>query len=919
MSASGRKPDAGAHVIERHKVQFPVKETALREDVHALGGLVGEVLLDQGGRHLFDLVEGDRVAAIRRRGGVPEGAVELGVRTADRPAGEARDLIRAFSKWFEVVNLAERVHRVRRRREYLTTSARPQPGGIGDCFYRLKAAGQDTGQVLQLLSAVTIYPVFTAHPTETTRRTMLRKNQQIADLMIERLDPTLTPAERRAAWERIRMEVTSGWQTEAHPHERLTVADEREHVLFYLAEVIYRVVPALYEEIAQWLHTVFGAPPEPARLPLILRFGSWVGGDMDGNTEVHAKAIRETLHRQQQRVISLYFDECRRLAGQLSQSAGRVGVSPALEARIAEYDILLPKAREAASSRHDRMPYRIFLAQVAERLRTTYDGRPNHYESAEQFIGDVELIAASLSANLGRHAGLFPVERLLCRARTFGFHLATLDVRQHASVHRDVVRQGLARHDWYGTKSSLRTKVLCESLTRDLGPAGTFDAVGRRTLAVFEAMMQGRYRYGERAVGDYVVSGTESADDVLSVLLLARWANITDRDSGEVPLDVVPQVESVAALEGAGPLLAALLAEPSYRRHLAARGGRQTALIGYSESNRAIGIAASRHAIYQAQVELVKAATDAGVDLTLFYGRGGTASRGGGPLDRLVQNAPPGATRGSLRATEQGEGISNSYGLRRIALRTFEKAVNAVLLDRFEAPQAAGQAGELQAVMRAVADGSRTRYRALVFERADFLQFFRAVTPIDVIERMQIGGRSAHREGAGVDALRTVPWIYAWMQCRYALPGWYGIGSGLDAAARELGAQRLAKAWASWPFLANLLDDVEMDLVRADLGIAAHYDGLATGDAAAIGGEIRREHALTVRWITWIKGEVDLLDSRPQMQRSTLLRAPYLDPVHLMQVDLLRRWRAGGRTDRDLFDALLASVSAIALGLQATG
>ena len=906
-------------MIHRHNLRFPSKETALHEDVHALGGLVGEVLRDQGGENLFNLVEGDRVAAIGRREGDPQSAVELVVRTSDRAPAEARDLIRAFSKWFEVVNLAERVHRVRRRREYLIRNDRPQPGGIGDCMYRLKAAGLGAPQMLELLAGVTIYPVFTAHPTESTRRTMLRKQQQIADMMIERLDPSLTPSERRSVWERIRMEVTSGWQTEAHPHERLTVADEREHVLFYLAEVVYRVVPALYEEIAQWMETVFGLPPELDRMPLMLRFGSWVGGDMDGNTEVHAKAIRETLHRQQQRIISAYYEDCRALANKLSQSAGRVGVGHELEARIAEYDILLPKAREAASTRHDRMPYRIFLAQVAERLRTTYDGRPNHYESAEHFIHDIELVAASLRANLGRHAGLFPVERLLCRARTFGFHLATLDVRQHASVHRDVVRQGLAREDWNAEVPAGRNAMMCEAITRDRGPVGTFDAVGRRTLAVFEAMMQARYKYGERAIGDYVISGTESADDVLSVLLLARWANITDRDSGEVPLDVVPLLETVTALEGAGTVLGTLLAEPGYRRHLAARGGRQMVLIGFSESNKAIGIAASRHAIYEAQVALMKTAEAAGVDLTLFYGRGGTASRGGAPLDRLVQSAPPGATRGRLRATEQGEGISNSYGLRRIALRTFEKAVFAVLLDRFETPQAAGSAQQLQALMGTIARSSRARYRALVFERPDFHQYFREVTPIDVIERMQIGGRVAHREGSGIEALRTVPWVYAWTQSRHVLPGWYGIGTGLDIAAREHGAANLAKAWAAWPFLANLLDDVEMDLVRADLDIAAHYDALAAGDVSSIVEEIRREHALAKRWITWMKGEVDLLDSRPQMQRSTILRAPYLDPVHLMQIDLLRRWRAGHRADAALQDALLASVSGIALGLQATG
>jgi phosphoenolpyruvate carboxylase len=640
---------------------------------------------------------------------------------------------------------------------------------------------------------------------------------------------------------------------------------------------------------------------------------------MDGNSEVHAKAIRETLHRQQQRVISAYFQECRSLADKLSQSAGRVGASPELEARIAEYDILLPKAREAASTRHDRMPYRIFLAQVAQRLRTTYDGRPNHYESVEQFVRDIQLVASSLAANHGRHAGLFPVERLLCRARTFGFHLATLDVRQHASVHRDVVAQGLGREDWEGLPAAERSRALCESIARDRGPAASFDAAGRRTLAVFEAMMHARHKYGERAIGDYVVSGTEAADDVQSVLLLARWADVTDRESGEVPLDVVPSLETVAALEGAGAVLKSLLSEPGYRRHLAARGGRQTVLLGYSESNQALGIAASRHAIYQAQVELIAAAADAGVELAIFYGRGGPSSRGGGPIERLVQNAPDGSTRGRLRATEQGEGISNSYGLRRIALRSFEKAVFAVAMDRIERPREPARERELRALMGSIAASSAGCYRALVHERPEFAQFFREVTPIDVIERMQIGGRVAERAGSGIAAMRPVPWVYAWMQSRHVLPGWFGIGTGLETAAGEHGAGTVAKALAEWAFLSNLLDDVELDLVRADLDIAAHYEALATGDVSAITGEIRREYALAKRWVTAIKGEADLLDSRPAMQRATMLRSPYSDPMHLMQVDLLRRWRAGGRKDPALFDALLASVSGIALALQATG
>lgn len=901
----------------RQHLQFPTKEAALREDVHALGGLVGEVVRDQGGDELFGLVEGDRVTAIRQREGEPEAAVELVVRTADRPAELARDLIRAFGKWFEVVNLAEQVQRLRRRREYLSRSDRPQPGGIGDCLYRLKAAGFDGAQVLGLLQGVTIYPVFTAHPTESTRRTMLRKQQQIADLMIERIDPTLSPADRRAAWERIRTEVTAGWQTEVHPRERLTVADEREHVLFYLAEVIYRVVPALYEELAIWLESVFGTRVEIGRIPRLLRFGTWVGGDMDGNSDVHAKTLRETLHRQQQLIISTYYDECRALSSKLSQSAGRVGVSRELEARIAEYEILLPNARNATPMRHDRMPYRIFLAQVAERLRTTYDGRPNHYESADQFIRDLEIVADSLRANRGRHAGLFPVERLLCRAHTFGFHLATLDVRQHAAVHREVVRQGLGHGDWHERTPAERAALLRESLLRDRGPVGTFDAVGRRTLAVFEAMTQGRFRYGEHAIGDYVVSGTEDAEDVLTVLLLARWADITDRGSGEVPLDVVPLIGTTAALERAGDILAALFDDAVYRRHLRARDDRQTVLIGYSDSNKEIGIVASRHAIYQAQSALLQTAAARAVDLRLFHGRGGTISRGGGTLDRLVTGAPAGAARGHLRVTEQGEGISDSYGLRRIALRSFEKAVFAVMQEHTQS-RPVGTEGHLE-LMQRIADASRARYRGLVVDEAGFYEYFRAATPIDVIERMLIGGHVAHRAGTGLESLRSIPWVFAWNQSRHTLPGWFGAGTGLDTAARELGAERLVRAWSEWPFFANLIEDVELELVRADLTIAAHYDGLAPPASVRLAAELRREHALTRRWITWIKGEVDLLDSRPRIQRSVLLRAPYLDPMHLMQVDLLRRWRAGGREDRALFDALLGSVSGIAQGLQATG
>ncbi len=905
---------------ERQKINFPAKDSALRDDVRTLGSLVGEVLRDQGGERLLDTVEGDRVAAIRRREGEPEAAVEMVVRTSDRPPEEARDLVRAFSTWFQVVNLADKVHRVRRRRSYDIRSDRPQPGGIGDCLYRLKAAGVTADAVLELLGGLTIYPVFTAHPTESTRRTTLRNQQRIAELLLERLDPTMTPTERRVLMERIRFEVTTGWQTQEYLREKLTVADEREHVLFYLAEVIYRIVPVFYEEIEVWLERVYGMERAARPLPGVLRFGSWVGGDMDGNPDVHAKTIRETLHRHQRVIISTYYDECLELANKLSQSAGRVGMAAELDRKIDEYSLVVAAAHAITPARHDRMPYRVFLTQVAARLRATYDDQPNGYDDAAGFVRDLELVANSLRDNKGMHAGLFPVKRLLRRARTFGFHIATLDVRQHVDIHDHVIGQGLGDESWTARPGADRVRILAEAIARDRGPVTALDAVGRRSLAVFAAMLHGRAKYGEQAVGDYIVSGVRGPEDLLSALLLARWANVTDKDTGQVPLDLVPQFEGHEALQRSGDILREACAQSMYSAHLDSRGRRQTALIGYSDCNKECGIAASRFAVYRSQAALVAAAEHANVELDILHGRGGTASRGGGPIEMLVQSAPPGAIRGTLRATEQGEVVNKNYGLHWIALRTFEQALHAVLratAGRRDAP--VDVAAHLE-VMTRIAEASRDRYRALVYGEPGFEEFFRAVTPVDVIERMQIGSRPASRPGmTGIEALRPVPWVFAWTQSRHTLPGWYGIGSGLEKAAAELGPGRLTQAWSAWPFFSHFINDVEVQLLRTDFEIAALYDDLAPAALAPLAAEIRREYELSCRWVVWLKGEVDLLDDEPRMQRAVLLRSPYLDPMHYMQVDLLQRWREADRKDPALFDALLASISGIAQGLQATG
>ncbi len=905
----------------RQQIHFPPKDLALRDDVHALGELIGNVLQEQGGDTLLKRVEGDRQEAIRRRDGDPEAAVSFAVRTSDRAPAEARDLIRAFTQWFQVVNLAEKVHRMRRRQSYQVRDDRPQPGGIGDCLYRLRAAGVEGPAVLEMLAGTTVYPVFTAHPTESTRRTVLRNQRRMADLMIERINPALTGSGRRRIMDGIRSELTLSWQTEEHSRDRLTVADEREHVLFYLAEVIYRVVPLVHEEVAFWMEQVYGLPTRPEDIPCLLRFGSWVGGNMEGNTEVHAKAIRETLLRQQQVIISTYFEECLGLADRLSQSASRVRIDRELELRIGEYSDLLPATRSSAPSRHDRMPYRIFLNQLAERLRAAYDGRPGGYNAAEEFIADLTLAERSLAQHGGRHAGQVEVQRLLRRARTFGFHLATLDLRQRAEVHHEVVAQGLGQAVWKERDRAERLKVLSECIRVDRGPVTELGALGRRTLAVFDAISHCRARHGPRAIGDYLVGEAAGADDLLAVLLLGRWAGCVDRATGEVAIDLVPVLDSHASLNAAGDLLGRLVESEVYHRHLASRDNRQTVLLGYSETNKEAGIADARYAVYQAQRTLVEAARRTDVQLQIFHGRGGTPSRGGGPIEFLVQSAPRGAVRGMLRATEQGEVINHNYGLDVLASRTFEQAVHALLLARARVGQETGPGvGHYREVMERVSEASRDAYRGLVFETPDLYEYFCAVTPIDVIERMQLGSRDMYRDGVrDIASLRASQWVFAWTQSRHTLSGWFGMGTGLEAAARALGPERLSEAWRDWPFFHHLLADVEKQLARTDFQIAERYDELAGGRHAAITERIRSEYALAGRWITWVKGEVDLLDDDPRMQRSIVLRSPYLDPLHFMQVDLLRRWRESGREDQQLFGSLVASITGIAQGLQATG
>lgn len=921
MPPSSQDPTGPSPIVaetgRRQDIEFAAKDAGLRQDVHDLGTVVGELLAEQGGPELFEAVETARQAAIGAREGDADAARTLEQLVGSLSATETRDFIRAFSTYFQAVNTAELVHRIRRRRDYLREGLHRQPGGLEDAFFRLRDRGVSLDEIARLLPRLHVMPVLTAHPTEPTRRTILRRQQDIVRRLIDRQNTALSPREMAADLASIRTDLTAIWQTEEHPAGARTVADELEHILYFMTDIVYRVVPLLYENLATGLEAAYGDEARDVELPVLVEMGSWIGGDLVGRNEITARTIRDTLARQRALVLDLYYRSCRQLAGQLSQSTTRVGVDPELLERIGAYSGHFPNAEGLTPLRHREMPYRVFMGLVMARLQSTYSDGLYPYESADELAGDMRLVARSLGANRGVHGGLFAANRLIRQIETFGFHFMTLDVRQEAPAIRRIVGRCLHEEHWLVRPPEQRAERLRRALLANESPAGDLDNEAKRAVGIFQAIAFCRRRHGPKAIGPFIVSLAEGADDVLAVLLLAQWGELRRQD-GSVPLDVAPSFESVGGLAGAASVMKDLYAEPVYREHLAARGRRQTVMIGIADGDIESDLVSARTALLNAHRELTGGADDAGLDLTVFHGRSGPVSPGGGKAHADVLSSPPGTVRGRTRALEPGELVANKYGVRAIALRTVEQLLAAVV--EATAKPAGPEPGERPAWEAALADiaaASRSHYQALVIGSPDFGEYYRLSTPADVIERMRRGGGAETSGDEGLlAAAGTAPWVFAWTQSRNILPGWYGFGTGISAAVERHGEQVLQEMVDGWYFFRTLVQDVEMTIARSDLAIAARYSALAGPLHERFFPLIRMEFDLAVSAVLKLRRQTSLLEGS-SMRRSIRLRNPYVDPMNLLQVDLLRRWRQSG--DETLFAALTASVNGIARGLQDAG
>lgn len=898
---------------ERRDAEFGPDDQGLRDDVRRLGRLVGELLVEQHGEAFYQRVESARSAAIRRRQN-DEPAAALAAELTGLDATTADAVSRAFSTYFQVVNIAERVQRIRRRRDYQIAGAKPQPDGLHDVLRRLKEAGVGIAEILSALPRIDVEPVFTAHPTEASRRALLEKEQEIVRALVADCGGPRTAGERAVDWARLRMALTSGWQTADISHVRPSVQDELDHVDFYLADPIYRVLPVFYEMLEDAMVAIYGTCP---KLPRLLRFASWVGGDMDGNPNVGAETISATLRTQRRIVLANYRHECAELARLLTQTIDRVGIDRGVLARLADYRALLPDAAAKIRPRHANMPYRGLLQLIGARLAATAHDEPQAYREPAEFAADIELVANSLRANAGAHAGWFAVRRLQRRVATFGFHLARLDARQDSRVHAAALAEALGE---LPNDAPLRAARFAPYASGGQAlPAPTDAATLTSTVAVFAALAHARRRYGDLALGVYIISMAGSVADVLAVLALARAGKLVE-SIGTVPLDIAPLFETIADLRAAPQTFRALLADPVYRAHLAARGDRQTIMLGYSDSAKDGGLLAARWSLQRAQVELLEIARAADVSLIFFHGRGGSVSRGGGKTSRAVMAAPRGAVDGHLRVTEQGEVIHQKYGIRALALRSLEQSVGAVMHATLRPRAPEPRETRWRETMRALADDGARSYRELVVESPEFVDYFRAATPIDVIERMTLGSRPARRGGkAGVASLRAIPWVFAWTQCRSNLPGWYGVGSALDAAAARGDEAMLQEMARDWAFFRTLIGDLEMVLAKSDLGIAERFSELAGPLHATFFPCLAAEFTRTVGWVLRLKGSDRLLADDARLAQSIRLRNPYTDPMNLIQADLLQRWRAADCPDDDVFRALVSSVHGVSQALQNTG
>jgi phosphoenolpyruvate carboxylase len=915
-------------------------QKALGADIRLLGNLLGQAIRRLAGEAAFDLEEEVRAAAKELRASPsPDAARRLRdrLRTLDLPA--LRGLIRAFSVFFDLINLAEQQARVRALRHRAARADAPPAETADAAIRRLAALGIPAQEVADHLARALVVTVFTAHPSEARRRTVLEKLAALAQLLDRMESGRLTPDDLDAALGAVAEEVEGLWLTGAVRSARPSVLDEVRQLLALVETRLLDVVPRVYRKLESAIAKAY--PGYASRVPAFLRFGSWIGGDRDGHPHVTHAVTADAVRLGQETILRHYLRRVEALGGKLSHSAPFVAAGPAMRESIAADAALFPDV----PIRPGNEPYRAKCRMIAAKLRRTlefvcthvvdwgaegFSPPPGVYIDREGLLADLTVIADDL-----RRAGAIAtaegtVRDLIRVVEVFGLHLLKLDVRQHSRRHEQAAGEVLQAAGVCPNYAELspdeRLAVLARELEspRPLIPAHLpFTAETVEVIRTFRTLAAVLEQRSPEALGTYIISSTTGPANLLEVLLFAREARLFRPAEGVSRIDVVPLFEALEPLRSARPILERLLAVTVYRRQLELRGNVQEVMIGYSDSNKESGFLQSAWALYRAQTALTELGRREGVTVQFFHGRGGAIGRGGGPANRAIIAQPPGTVDGRLRMTEQGEMIADRYGHPAIAERHLEQILDAVLRTSFPS-ETDNPAPEWLAALDRLAESARQHYRALVYETPEFLTYFEQATCIGEIAELKIGSRPARRSATrGIEELRAIPWVFSWMQSRHTLPGWYGLGGAVTEflAERPDGLAMLAGMYARWPFWRTLIDNAQMILAKADMVIARLYADLVADQelASRIFGRIEAEYRSSVEAVCRIAGQSTLLERSKVLRTSIERRNPYVDPLSFIQLVLLRRLRAGEGPREELVTAVLESINGVASGLKNTG
>ncbi len=961
------------------------KDAPLRQDIRILGDALGNAIQQHGGRSVFETVEQLRLACKRLRscaetlpyaskGSATHLHNEIAMLDQEITCivehcdlATTIDVIRAFTVYFHLVNTAEQHQRIRRRLAYEANStATPPRGSLAALVSFFKEHGLDATTLQQLLNQLSIELVFTAHPTEATRRSLITKSRQIDDLLEQhdRIDDMTL--RQRTIWQReMASTISLLWRTDAVRHVRPQPFDEIKMGGYYLNEVLFDAVPELYAELEQLLSEAY--PQAQLTVPPFLRLGSWIGGDQDGNPNVHANTMLEALRWQRTQVIEHYRSSIQSLAQEYSQSLKHCSITRPLQEAIERDAALLPEYDRELGEQAAQEPYRRKFSFMWKRLGATlsplvsmdsepYDYRGHRenagqrgqsaYHSAEELLNDLLLVQNSLLEDGEQQIAHGQLATLIRQVQVFGFYFAALDVRQHSERHAAALSEllqvtGLQTVDYTQLDETERVKIVGNLLSdpRVLPRHGLrFSTETEHILHTFEAIRLAREEFGEKAISCYIISMTRNVSDLLAVQFFCKEAGIT-------ALPIVPLFETIDDLRSCAAIMENAFTHTNYQAWLATCSNQQQVMLGYSDSSKDGGILTSSWELYLAQTRLAALGTRYGVAITLFHGRGGAIGRGGGPIYEAVLGQPAGTVNGRIRVTEQGEMLSFKYGLHSIALRNMELVVVGVAQSSLPAAyQTQAQlhpAQEWLDILHHLSAHAFTYYQSLIYHNPDFLPFFEQATPILELGWLNIGSRPARRtNGRGIEELRAIPWVFSWMQSRYVLPSWYGVGSALEAyhAEHPESLAQLQEMYRCWPFLRAFLDNLQMTLSKADMHIAHHYALLVENEALRerVSTEIVQEYERTQRMLLRIVGGKALLDTSPVLQRSIRLRNPYVDPLSYFQVSLLRRLRAVGgplifdemeqktvsdqeRERAKLTYAVLLTINGIAAGVRNTG